>query len=561
MVDSTRMAPTNATFRSALRTPAGVIVTIPTVGIFLGVVVYAVWILSGSYDPQVEPLVSSLSLILVDIFVATCGVVIASLKGIDTRLRRGWLFLGLSYVCLASSRGLAYYYQSILKIDSFSSPVEVLYSFYYPLALVGLLLFSFVLVAQRERIILWLDLTIVLISFGMAFWFFFLASSVILVEKDPLKLIAIAFPFGDVWFLTSILTLIQRDVKQYARWVLGFLAICMILRTIADSLYAYEVIYGLGYVMPFLNIMWLSAGLSIFAAAGLQVISTQGRLAETTSRFSPSLHLLRLALPYLAVVIGLSLHIVVINSNQNSDPRQNIILYGALGLIALVLLRQYMLLRENVSLYQQMRHIAITDSLTSTYNRHFFNEILPREMDRAKRYNSNLSVLILDIDDFKKYNDTFGHLRADVVLKTLARSFATQLRPYDTLARFGGDEFVIILPETNRHNAQMVAQRIRNSVAAQTFAKVPLSVSIGISSFRPELTPEQFLDEADKDLYQQKAVTKPDQYLYQQKAVANLDRADKDMQRRETITEAEQGQQAQQSGEAPTPQRDVSTAG
>ena len=128
-----------------------------------------------------------------------------------------------------------------------------------------------------------------------------------------------------------------------------------------------------------------------------------------------------------------------------------------------MLWRQYIVSKENVRLYQKMQRIAWTDSLTSVYNRHFFNEILPREMERASRYDNHLSVLLLDIDGFKNYNDTFGHLKGDVVLKTIARIFFLQLRKSDTIARFGGDEFVVILPETNRHRAIAIADRIRDA--------------------------------------------------------------------------------------------------
>ncbi len=125
-------------------------------------------------------------------------------------------------------------------------------------------------------------------------------------------------------------------------------------------------------------------------------------------------------------------------------------------------------------------------------------------MERAARYKHKLSLLLLDIDGFKKYNDTYGHLKGDVVLRTLARVFSNQMRASDIVARFGGDEFVVILPETSRRTALIIADRIRSAVAAQPFENVSLSVSVGATTFRPGLTPEQMVEEADRDMYRRK---------------------------------------------------------
>jgi diguanylate cyclase (GGDEF)-like protein len=153
-----------------------------------------------------------------------------------------------------------------------------------------------------------------------------------------------------------------------------------------------------------------------------------------------------------------------------------------------------------------MQRLAITDSLTGIYNRHFFNETFRREIQRAHRYGKSLSVLLMDVDNFKMVNDTLGHLQGDRVLKFISGILTTQLRRSDILARFGGDEFIVILPETESNGARSVAEKMQKSVATQTYANHPLSVSVGIATYRPELTPERMLEEADQELYRLKVV-------------------------------------------------------
>ena len=112
--------------------------------------------------------------------------------------------------------------------------------------------------------------------------------------------------------------------------------------------------------------------------------------------------------------------------------------------------------------------------------------------------------MLIDVDDFKKINDTYGHLYGDVVLKTVAQLLAGQLRSADLIARFGGDEFVVILPETTQERARVVAERIEQATSTHPAGNVPLAVSIGVATFRPGLTPEHLLEESDQDLYRQK---------------------------------------------------------
>jgi diguanylate cyclase (GGDEF)-like protein len=153
-----------------------------------------------------------------------------------------------------------------------------------------------------------------------------------------------------------------------------------------------------------------------------------------------------------------------------------------------------------------MEHQAHTDSLTGLYNRHFFNEMLQREVKRASRYQHSLALLLMDVDDFKMVNDTHGHLQGDVVLKMVAEALSEHLRQSDVLARFGGDEFVVMLPETDEEGARAAAEKIRQAVARRSYAGRSLGISIGVGMFHTEKTPEELIDIADRALYRDKVV-------------------------------------------------------
>jgi two-component system cell cycle response regulator len=158
----------------------------------------------------------------------------------------------------------------------------------------------------------------------------------------------------------------------------------------------------------------------------------------------------------------------------------------------------------------QFRALAETDALTGTYNRRALDERLGAELERAGRYNSKLAILMLDIDEFKKVNDTFGHRAGDQVLCQLATILKRELRGVDLVARYGGEEFVVVLPETNLQGARNFAERILKRVAEHDFGAdgtpVHVTISVGVATY-PEVSTtvaDDFLSYADQRLYQAK---------------------------------------------------------
>lgn len=161
---------------------------------------------------------------------------------------------------------------------------------------------------------------------------------------------------------------------------------------------------------------------------------------------------------------------------------------------------------ENARLYE----MATTDRKTKLYNHGYFQNKLIEEINRAERYHTDLSLLMLDLDHFKRINDTYGHMFGDEVLIGTAKTLKQQLREFDIPARFGGEEFAIILPETNANEARIVAERLRKSISLREYyasgEKVRITVSIGIARFihNRQMTEDILIEHADKALYNAK---------------------------------------------------------
>jgi diguanylate cyclase (GGDEF)-like protein len=163
---------------------------------------------------------------------------------------------------------------------------------------------------------------------------------------------------------------------------------------------------------------------------------------------------------------------------------------------------------ENSELYKLTKRMAITDELTGLNNYRFMLQRLDDEIERARRFGRNLSMLMLDADDFKLYNDTHGHVAGDAALSELALAMRDAVRDIDVVCRYGGEEFAILLPETDADGAFVAAEKVREAVASHAFPDADgnkterLTVSIGLSTFpKPAADREELLRQADDALY------------------------------------------------------------
>ena len=166
---------------------------------------------------------------------------------------------------------------------------------------------------------------------------------------------------------------------------------------------------------------------------------------------------------------------------------------------------------ENARLFEETKTLAITDGMTVLYNHRYFLERINEEFERTKRYKRSLSLIMIDVDHFKKYNDTHGHPKGDGILKGVAKILKDTVRKSDTAARYGGEEFVIILPETGVEEASLVAEKLRMEVETHDFPggeTQPLgriTISQGVASCKEELKSfDELIKNADNALYRAK---------------------------------------------------------
>jgi diguanylate cyclase (GGDEF)-like protein len=158
-------------------------------------------------------------------------------------------------------------------------------------------------------------------------------------------------------------------------------------------------------------------------------------------------------------------------------------------------------------LQREFERDATVDALTGLYNRRWWDERFERLLTRAERSQSPLTIIVIDVDRFKLYNDNYGHISGDAVLRTVGKVLSSNLRPTDVAARYGGEEFVVALPSTDVAGAVIAAERVRQAVADTTIEdptgeRLPsITISLGLATLRPHESSESLFSRADAALY------------------------------------------------------------
>lgn len=247
----------------------------------------------------------------------------------------------------------------------------------------------------------------------------------------------------------------------------------------AASLQAYS------YNVPKNPYIWFGflwgAQLPVFLIFLIHFLQNNSSYSETWSLFSPTLQIFCFSYP---------------------------ILLGAIfGILGTIRAEKALQIKELITRLQQT---SITDPLTGLYNRRHFTSIFHTLTSQVQRSNKPISILFIDIDDFKSINDNFGHSTGDQVLAQLSDILQESLRPYDLPVRWGGEEFLLLLPEVSEKRAQEIADRLRKKSMAVLSARFSLKItlSIGVASYDQQDTLDSFVDKADQSLYAAKVLGK-----------------------------------------------------
>jgi diguanylate cyclase (GGDEF)-like protein len=184
-----------------------------------------------------------------------------------------------------------------------------------------------------------------------------------------------------------------------------------------------------------------------------------------------------------------------------------------------ILAQQFVLGIKRAILYQRVQAIAITDGLTQVFSRRYCLERFKEEIERSKKFKHNFSFMMIDIDYFKNYNDRYGHLVGDAILRETAATIKESIRQIDLVGRYGGEEFAVILVETAAEQSVFVAERIRKAVEDKHIKvydeDVKVTISIGVAAFPEDArNPQDIIERADKALYRAKEAGRNKACLY-----------------------------------------------
>jgi diguanylate cyclase (GGDEF)-like protein len=428
-------------------------------------------------------------------------------------LRWFWLLVALAIAGqLAGDATIAAYGVADAEVP-YPSLADLFYLSTYPLLLAALWRVPVAPSTRAQRIKLGLDIATVLGAGVMVIWYFVLKQVVSEGGPSALQVVtSTAYPMGDIILVAGLGIVLLRWSPPVLRLSLSLITIGLAMFIVADVGYAY-LSFHVGYSAGGLIDTLYVGALALFSLAGASQKTVDLGAAESAVPTREQSERRVGLLPFAALAVG-SLVLITAMWGEDFVSQVSIVLF-AIGLASLIAFRQYLTQKDMIRLQRELREaqvelslLADQDVLTKAANRRVIGQVLDNEVERAFRYGRELSLLFLDIDHFKEINDTLGHANGDRVLADFASVLKTVLRPNDTLGRWGGEEFLVILPETGGAEAGRAAERAREQVENHNFMLTDqsrLTCSIGVASYPAEATdPAMLIDLADRAMYEAK---------------------------------------------------------
>jgi diguanylate cyclase (GGDEF)-like protein len=401
-----------------------------------------------------------------------------------------WYFLAAAQAAVVIGDALFDYYKYVADTDPYPSVADLSYLMLYPLTATALFILIKGRTSGRDRAGL-LDAAIIATGLGLVSWVFLMQPLAADSENSLLtRIVDVAYPAGDVLLLAMLARVLTTPGARTGSY--RMLAASQILTLVAD------VVFGV------LN------SVSEYDSGPVDDIFLLAYVLLGASALHPSMRSLSEVAPdrmqgmspvRLAVLAGTSLLAPAILFWQGATGRSVdwfAVSVGSVVLFLLVVARISGLVSQVQDQAAQLAALAHNDGLTGVPNRRAWDLELPREMARARRARTPVSIALLDVDHFKRYNDQFGHQAGDELLKAAAAAWGGQLRPGDLLARYGGEEFGVVLPGLTVEQAVEVIGRLKGATPLEQ------TVSAGVACWDGVESPEQLVGRADTALYQAK---------------------------------------------------------
>lgn len=474
----------------------------------LSIIAYRLYYQYGQTNKIFDTFLIPAFYIIPPIIAFVFGVRAISTRQIHRQIRIASLLLVLAFsLYLVGHFLLIILLQQPEAIISFPSIADFFLLLFYPVTLIALLSFPFRRLNAADRLAFYLDAAMMMIGMTMLFWQVNLQP---LFDNQAITLSEIAFIFGytigDIVLLFGIVVILLRDPDYGTQAPLFMLAIAFLFLYVTDIRNVYKTVFQLYSEESILDLSWLFMHFMIALSAQYQVwLSKQ---VQKTLPIQPDRSFK--ILPYVGVVFGYGLVIKML-SEQWTQPVANLLL-GTVLLTVIVIIRQIIVMRENDKLRQileennnRLLELSLTDSLTGVSNRRALELRLAEEIARTQRYNEPLTLIMVDVDMFKSYNDSYGHLAGDVVLQGIGQILRQYARPIDMVARYGGEEFALLLPNTDLAQGIIVAERLRLLIAGYEWPHRAVTASFGVaSSSGPSTQADKLQRQADVALYNAK---------------------------------------------------------
>ncbi len=410
-----------------------------------------------------------------------------------------WAFIGAGAGCWAAGQGVWSYYELIGHRETpFPSLADAGFLSFTGLALVGLLVRRSFGFGRHRRSRALLDGLLVAASLFVLTWVTALGHVYAAgADSTFAAVVSMAYPIGDLLLMTLTLVVVAH-ARPDARHGLSLLAAGFAALSVGDSGFAYFTATGQYQTGNLVDAGWVIGFLLLAFAAAVPEPEYEPRHSEVTSRAA-------LLLPYVPALLALVITTYRVRSTHHDD----ISLLAAALVVLILMIRQMLILDENRRLTTAVRHQAFHDQLTGLANRALFQDRLNHALELHRRARRPLTLLIVDLDDFKSINDTLGHAAGDEVLRQLAYRLRSATRTGDTVARLGGDEFAILgeVGTDRIVDGSALSERVMAGLEEPfTLEGAPQLVraSIGIAELRAADEPidaDELLQRADAAMY------------------------------------------------------------